>query len=89
MDDFVGFDWDDGNREKCTKHGVSIVEIESVFDAPVVVIPDIAHSLTEKRKRIIGRAAAAAMFSSSSLSGSARPTSTSARSAHATCIARR
>ncbi|MEJ0098128.1 MAG: BrnT family toxin [Bauldia sp.] len=57
MDDFVGFDWDDGNREKCTKHGVSIVEIESVFDAPVVVIPDIAHSLTEKRKRIIGRAA--------------------------------
>ena len=23
-----GFDWDDGNRAKCEKHGVSITEIE-------------------------------------------------------------
>jgi hypothetical protein len=24
---FVGFDWDDGNRAKCQKHGVSLGEI--------------------------------------------------------------
>lgn len=27
----AGFDWDDGNREKCVAHGVSIAEIEGVF----------------------------------------------------------
>jgi hypothetical protein len=26
-----GFDWDDGNRAKCQKHGVSIAEIEALF----------------------------------------------------------
>jgi hypothetical protein len=26
-----GFDWDDGNRDKCQKHGMSIGEIEAVF----------------------------------------------------------
>jgi uncharacterized DUF497 family protein len=57
MEDFAGFDWDAGNRIKCSKHGVSIAEIESVFDAPIVVVPDLAHSLAEKRLRIIGRAA--------------------------------
>ncbi|MEJ0012445.1 MAG: BrnT family toxin [Bauldia sp.] len=56
MEAFAGFDWDDGNRDKCTKHGVSIDEIESVFEAPTVIIPDLAHSLAEQRKRIIGRA---------------------------------
>jgi uncharacterized DUF497 family protein len=25
----AGFDWDDGNRTKCQKHGVTIAEIES------------------------------------------------------------
>ncbi len=27
----TGFDWDGGNRAKCQKHGVSIVEIEALF----------------------------------------------------------
>jgi len=27
----AGFDWDDGNREKCCKHGVTREEIEGVF----------------------------------------------------------
>ena len=31
--EFDGFDWDDGNRDKCQKHGVSIGEIERLFDA--------------------------------------------------------
>jgi hypothetical protein len=26
-----GFDWDDGNRTKCEKRGVSIAEIEALF----------------------------------------------------------
>jgi hypothetical protein len=26
-----GFDWDDGNRSKCQKHGMSIAEIEALF----------------------------------------------------------
>jgi len=57
MDRIVGFDWDDGNREKCRKHGVSIAEIESVFAARVIVIPDDDHSVSEPRLRAIGRAA--------------------------------
>jgi uncharacterized DUF497 family protein len=56
MEEFAGFDWDDGNRDKCVKHGVSIAEIESAFEVPTVIIPDLAHSLAELRKRIIGRA---------------------------------
>jgi hypothetical protein len=27
----AGFDWDDGNRSKCHKHGVSAEEVESLF----------------------------------------------------------
>ena len=30
--EFDGFDWDDGNRDKCQKHGVSIGEIERLFE---------------------------------------------------------
>ena len=44
-----GFDWDHGNRDKCRKHGVSIAEIESLFDRTVSVGPDVAHSAGEQR----------------------------------------
>jgi len=27
----AGFDWDEGNREKCRKHGVSLAEIEEIL----------------------------------------------------------
>jgi hypothetical protein len=57
MAQVAGFDWDDGNRTKCRKHGVSIEEIESVFDSTIIVIPDAAHSASEPRMRAIGRAA--------------------------------
>jgi uncharacterized DUF497 family protein len=52
--DFDGFDWDIGNRSKCQKHGVSIVEIESLFSGTLLVAPDILHSGTEQRFRAVG-----------------------------------
>ena len=36
-----GFDWDEGNRGKCEKHGVAIAEIEALFvRAPHCVCPE-------------------------------------------------
>ena len=50
-----GFDWDDGNRTKCQKHGVSIAEIEALFmDAPRIA-PDPKHSDDEDRMIAVGR----------------------------------
>ena len=54
----AGFDWDDGNRKKCNGHGVSIAEIESLFEGEVWTFPDIAHSTRETRYLGIGRTAA-------------------------------
>lgn len=51
---FDGFDWDAGNRDKCRKHGVSIAEIESMFQGVVAVAPDINHSEHEERFKAIG-----------------------------------
>ncbi|HEY5211168.1 MAG TPA: BrnT family toxin [Stellaceae bacterium] len=45
----VGFDWDDANREKCRKHGISIETIEDLFGKEIDVRPDVAHSGTEQR----------------------------------------
>lgn len=53
----AGFEWDAGNREKCTQHGLTIAEIERVFDGTVAVHPDLAHSTGETRYLGIGRAA--------------------------------
>jgi uncharacterized DUF497 family protein len=50
-----GFDWDQGNREKCQKHGVSIAEIEAVFQGTPSVYADPDHSIDEQRLRAIGR----------------------------------
>lgn len=49
--DFAGFDWDSGNRKKCQNHGVSIAEIESLFDRPVVILPDKENAQGERRFR--------------------------------------
>ena len=49
------FDWDDGNREKCQQHGVSIAEIETLFLAGPRVAPDVRHSDVEQRLIAIGR----------------------------------
>jgi len=50
-----GFDWDKGNRSKCEKHGLSPDIVEALFDLPLAVLPDVAHSKKEKRFRAIGR----------------------------------
>ena len=55
---FDGFDWDKGNRLKCRKHGVSLEEIETLFERPALVGPDGAHSAVERRYRVLGRTAA-------------------------------
>ena len=51
----AGFDWDDGNRDKCGKHGVSVAAIESLFRRPVAVVPDPVHSRGETRFKAIGK----------------------------------
>lgn len=55
MGPFAGFDWDDGNRDKCRKHGVSPGEIEGLFLGPLMVRPDVAHSHVENRFLAIGK----------------------------------
>ena len=52
---FSGFDWEDGNREKCQKHGVSIDEIESLFLRQPRSAPDVKHSGAEDRFIAVGR----------------------------------
>jgi hypothetical protein len=51
---FDGFDWDEGNREKCQKHHVSIAEVESLFYGAPLVAPDVQHSGMEQRFRAVG-----------------------------------
>lgn len=51
----VGFEWDGANRDKCRKHGVSVAEIESLFQRPIAVFPDPTHSQGEMRFKAIGK----------------------------------
>jgi uncharacterized protein len=50
-----GFDWDEGNRAKCRKHGVSIPEIEDLFAHSPRIAPDPRHSADEDRMLAVGR----------------------------------
>ena len=51
-----GFNWDDGNRRKNEKHGVSMAEAEQVFfNAPLLILEDAAHSQTEPRVHALGK----------------------------------
>jgi uncharacterized protein len=52
------FDWDKGNRAKCEKHGVSIIEIENLFAHSPRVAPDPKHSVDEDRLIAVGRTSA-------------------------------
>jgi hypothetical protein len=36
---FHGFDWDEGNVAKCQKHGLSVEEIESLFERGIFALP--------------------------------------------------
>ena len=55
IDEFQGFEWDDGNREKCQRHGVSITEIELVLTEGPSIAPDFRHSIEEQRFIAVGR----------------------------------
>ena len=55
LDRYDGFDWDEGNIEKCQRHGVSCNEIEVAFGLGVMVVPDLAHSLVEQRLIAVNR----------------------------------
>jgi len=50
-----GFDWDDGNRTKCQKHGVSVTQIEALFARGPRIAPDPKHSADEDRLIAVGR----------------------------------
>lgn len=50
-----GFEWDKGNIDHCRKHGVPRTEIEDLFVRPVVILPDVGHSRTERRFKAIGK----------------------------------
>lgn len=56
MDALAGFDRDEGNREKCRKHGLSLDEIERALRHGVLrVIADERHSREESRSIAICR----------------------------------
>jgi len=52
-----GFEWDRGNARKSEdKHGVSMAEAEQVFfNAPLLLLEDVAHSQTEPRIHALGK----------------------------------
>ena len=52
----VGFDWDDGNRDKnYLKHNVRNGECEDVFfNQPLIIVSDTKHSKKEKRYAAFG-----------------------------------
>lgn len=52
-----GFDWDEGNREKCRKHGLAPSDIEAFLKGDIRVAPDPAHSQQEDRFIAVGRIA--------------------------------
>ncbi len=50
-----GFDWDEGNRGKCQRHGLSIAQIEALFADSPRLAPDPKHSGEEDRLIAVGR----------------------------------
>jgi uncharacterized protein len=53
---FSGFAWDEANRHKCQKHGVSIPEIEYVLaHADTLITPGPRNSPGEERFLAIGQ----------------------------------
>lgn len=50
-----GFDWDEGNYEKCQKHDVPILEIESLFEMEPLVKTNTKHLSGEARYQAVGK----------------------------------
>ena len=52
----VSFDWDDGNLDKCRKHGLTIAEIEHVLaHSETYIVPTRKSSVYEPRFIAVGR----------------------------------
>ena len=48
-------DWDSGNKDKCTKHGLTIEIIEDFFRSNFKILFDPKHSNLEERYIAVGR----------------------------------
>jgi uncharacterized protein len=56
LSSIAGFEWDAGSERKNDKHGVSTAEAEQVFfNAPLLLLDDVAHSQSEARFHALGR----------------------------------
>ena len=57
MDNLIGFDWDEGNKQKnWDKHQVDYTECEQVFfNKPLLISDDTKHSSQERRYFALGR----------------------------------
>ena len=53
----MDFDWDDGNRAKCRKHGLTLEQIEHAMRNGARVAPDPVHSVVEQRFIAVSRTA--------------------------------
>ena len=52
------FDWDDGNRDKCQTHGLTLDEIEAFFRQDrLYIAPALKHTEDEQRLLAAGRSA--------------------------------
>jgi len=50
------FDWDDGNRDKCQKHGLSTSDVEHVLaSARNLIVHNVQNSFSEDRYIAIGK----------------------------------
>ena len=52
---FDGFEWDRGNSEKITQHGLSRSQVEALLLGDLYVAPDPLHSMAEQRYWAIGQ----------------------------------
>jgi predicted DNA binding CopG/RHH family protein len=85
----AGFDWDEGNRPKCQKHGVSSAAIEELFRQPIAVLPDPMHSKSEERFEAMGKTNRGRGILSYSRFGCGVAKGLFGRSAPATCTKRK
>lgn len=54
--DALEFEWDEGNKEKPKKHGLTLEETEEAFfDRNKVIFGDWRHSAAEQRITLLGR----------------------------------
>ncbi|ETX09026.1 BrnT family toxin [Candidatus Entotheonella palauensis] len=52
----LAFDWDDRNRDKCQKHGLTLDEIDAFFRQDrLYIAPAIKHTEDEQRLLAVGR----------------------------------